>query len=76
MAVVRKRKVRVNDVNSFRPKKFCDHTIVDSSGYTVGHVRVKPSSILWKPVDGKRWRGVSLAKFTAFMSRSGRLQMK
>ena len=33
-------------VNSFRPKKYEDHEIVDSDGNVVGHIRVKPSGIL------------------------------
>jgi hypothetical protein len=73
---VRRRNASTNEVNSFRPKKFCDHSIVDIDGYTVGHVRVKPSSILWKPADGKRWRGVALQKFESFMEKNGRLQTK
>lgn len=65
-----------NNVNSFAPRKFEDHTIVDSEGYRIGHVRVKPSGILWKPKDGKRWYRASLAQFRTFMENKKTKQKK
>jgi hypothetical protein len=35
--------------NRFDPEKFYDHKIVDEKGATVGHIRIKPSGISWKP---------------------------
>lgn len=63
-------------VNSFRPRKFEDHEIVDANNKIVGHVRVKPSGILWSPKNGKDWYGVSLADFDTFMQETGKKQKK
>jgi hypothetical protein len=49
--------------NSFRPRKFEDHEIVDDKNKVVGHIRVKPSGILWSPKNGGGWYGVSLVDF-------------
>lgn len=63
-------------VNSFRPRKFEDHEIVDGSNRVVGHIRVKPSGVLWAPKNGKDWFGVSLAEFAIFMEQNGKRQSK
>jgi hypothetical protein len=63
-------------INSFRPKKFYDHEIVDRDNKVVGHVRVKPSGILWSPKNGKDWYGVSLDDFAEFMETEGKKQKK
>ncbi len=63
-------------VNSFRPRKFEDHEIVDSGGKVVGHIRVKPSGVLWSPAHGKDWYGVSLAAFAEFVESKGKRQAK
>jgi hypothetical protein len=63
-------------VNSFRPRKFEDHEIVDSNGKVVGHIRVKPSGILWSPKNGKDWYGISLTAFAAHMIATGKKQTK
>jgi hypothetical protein len=63
-------------VNSFRPRKFEDHEIVDANGKVVGHVRVKPSSVLWSPKGGKDWFGASLTEFANFVEKTGKKQSK
>lgn len=63
-------------VNSFRPKKFEDHEIVDGGGLVVGHIRVKPSNVLWAPSNSKLWYGVSLKRFAEFMKENGKRQEK
>lgn len=63
-------------VNSFRPRKFEDHEIVDADGKVVGHIRVKPSGVLWSPANGKDWYGISLAKFSKFVEDNGKKQAK
>lgn len=40
-------------VNSFCPRKYEDHEIVVASNKVVGHIRVKPSGVLWSPKNGK-----------------------
>jgi hypothetical protein len=63
-------------VNSFRPRKFEDFEIVDADFKVVGHIRVKPSGVLWSPSNGKVWHGVSLQRFAAFMEEKGKKQRK
>ena len=50
-------------VNSFDPAKFQDFTIVDEDQRVVGHIRVKPSGLLWAPPNAKVWYGISLDDF-------------
>ncbi len=63
-------------VNSFRSKKFEDFEIVDKNNKTVGHIRVKPSGILWARRDWKVWYGVSLKQFADFALDEGKKQKK
>lgn len=63
-------------VNSFRPRKYEDHEIVDESNKVVGHIRVKPSGVHWSPKNGKDWYGVSLGKFAEFMENNGTKKKK
>ena len=62
--------------NSFRPRKFEDHEIVDANNKVVGHIRVKPSGLLWSPKNGKDWYGVSLKAFAEFCESNGKKQTK
>lgn len=61
-------------VNSFRSRKFEDHEIVDDSNKVVGHIRVKPSGILWSPKNGKDWYGLSLTDFATYIELNGKKQ--
>ena len=63
-------------VNSFRPRKYEDFEIVDGNSKVVGHIRVKPSGILWSPKNGKDWYGISLAAFSTFIEANGKKQQK
>ncbi len=63
-------------VNSFRPRKYEDHEIVDGGSKTVGHVRVKASGVLWSPKNGKDWYGLSLTEFAEYMEANGKKQKK
>jgi hypothetical protein len=62
--------------NRFEPDKYRDHTIVDEAGTVVGHIRVKPSSILWAPKNAKRWYGLPLDRFAQLMETEGKMQQK
>ena len=62
--------------NSFRPKKFEDHEIVDGAGKVVGHIRVKPSGVMWAPSNSQIWYGVSLKDFSVFMELKGKKREK
>lgn len=62
--------------NSFRPRKFEDFEIVDEKQKVVGHVRVKPSGILWAPKSSKRWLRVDIDDFAKYMEDNGKKQKK
>ena len=64
-------KPKTNKVNSFQPKKYEDHEILDSERKVVGHIRVKPSGILWSPKNGKDWYKLSLTKFAEIAESQG-----
>jgi hypothetical protein len=70
----RLQKEAIVSANSFRPRKFEDFEIVDEDDKVVGHIRVKPSSVLWAPSNAKTWYGVSLKLFAAFMEHNGKRQ--
>ncbi len=63
-------------VNRFRPKKFEDFEIIDGDDKVVGHIRVKPSGVLWAPSNAKVWYGISLKAFSEFMEANGKKQDK
>jgi len=63
-------------VNKFRPRKFEDFEIVDADDKVVGHVRVKPSGVLWAPTNSHVWHVVSLDAFAQFMQQNGKRQKK
>lgn len=63
-------------VNSFRPRKFDDFEIVDGENKVVGHIRVKPSGVLWADKNGKVWHGLSLNQFVTFAKEHGKTQTK
>ena len=65
-----------NRVNSFSPSKVQDTTIVDSDGKTVGHIRVKPSGVLWAPSNSKVWYGLSLDQLDSLAKEQGKKQKK
>jgi hypothetical protein len=65
-----------NRVNSFAQPKLQDHTILDADGKVVGHVRVKPSGVLWAPRDSKVWYGLSLEQFASHAVSAGKKKKK
>lgn len=65
-----------NRVNSFSPSKVQDTTIVDAEGKTVGHIRVKPSGVLWAPSNSKVWYGLSLDQLDTLAKERGKKQKK
>ena len=62
--------------NRFQSEKYHDHRIVAEDGSVVGHIRVKPSGILWAPKSAKVWFGLTLARFGEVMEREGKRQKK
>ncbi len=63
-------------VNNFKPRKFEDHTVVDGDGKVVGHVRVKPSGILWAPSKSRVWYGIPIETFASWIEEHGKKQKK
>lgn len=58
--------------NSFRNPKHVEQTIVTEDGDTdnesvIGTVRLKPSTVLWKPSGAHRFFSVPLQKFTEWI---------
>lgn len=53
--------------NNFRSPAFVEVTIADEKEAVVGTIRLKPSSVLWKPKGKHSFRSVSLKKFTEWM---------
>jgi hypothetical protein len=57
-----------DSVNVFGEPQSYDHTIYKKlSGAKVGEIRVKPSSILWKPKGAHKYSSVSLEDFAEWM---------
>ena len=65
-----------NRVNAFSPSKVQDTTIVDNDGKTVGHVRLKPSGVLWAPSNSKVWYRLSLEQLDNLAKAHGKKQKK
>lgn len=65
-----------NRVNSFSPSKVQDTTIVDTEGKIVGHIRLKPSGVLWAPSNSKVWYGLSLDQIDTLAKEQGKKQKK
>jgi hypothetical protein len=63
-------------VNCFRARKFEDFEIINDEEKVVGHIRVKPSGVLWAPSNAKVWYGISLKDFSDYMEKNGRKQNK
>jgi len=57
-----------NSVNAFDVPESYDHTIYEkATEKKVGELRIKPSSILWKPKGARKYFSVSLDDFATWM---------
>ena len=63
-------------VNTFAPRNFDDFTIVNENQKVVGHIRIKPSGVLWARSKAKGWYGISLEDFASYMEKNGKKQQK
>lgn len=65
-------------INRFKDRMFTEETIVDEEGEVVGHLRIKPSGILWKPKGSQKYFSVPLKRFaewiTAPETKAGRVK--
>jgi hypothetical protein len=54
--------------NRFASPDFFEETIIDGNGTKVGTIRVKPSSVLWKPSGQQKFFSVSLDTFANWVT--------
>ncbi len=52
--------------NSFRSPSYIEETIENENGM-VGTIRIKPSSVLWKPKGAQKFFSVPLSRFTEWI---------
>jgi hypothetical protein len=59
------------NVKKFDAPKCQDFTIRDNSG-VIGHVRLKPNAIAWKPRSAQEFHQISLDQLAGFAAEHGR----
>lgn len=60
---------------SFKLPESQDFTIVDADdGGIVGHIRVKPSGVLWADKSGHKWHRLSIKEFSDLAKKYGKPQ--
>jgi hypothetical protein len=59
--------------NTFRWPNHEDFTILDANNQVIGHVRVKPTSISYKPSGRGKWRQIKLDRFAELAEEHGTL---
>ncbi len=55
--------------NRFASPEFIEEVVVDDNDKKVGTIRVKPSSILWKPSGQQKFYSVTLKDFTDWITK-------
>jgi len=56
--------------NKFASPTFVQETILDGRGGKIGDIRIKPSSVLWKPRGEHKYYSVSLERFATWITSS------
>jgi hypothetical protein len=54
--------------NRFQSPTYLEETIQDENGTTVGSIRIKPSSVLWRPTNAQKFYAVSLDEFSTWIT--------
>ncbi len=54
--------------NTFVRPVYEDHVIADEECSQIGTLRIKPSSILWKPAHNRKFYKVTLETFTRWIT--------
>jgi hypothetical protein len=54
-------------LNSFRTPVYVEQTILGPNGNVIGTIRIKPSSVMWKPANAAKFYRISLDRFTAWI---------
>ncbi|MFZ3244455.1 MAG: hypothetical protein WBE47_02170 [Candidatus Acidiferrales bacterium] len=58
----------------FSEQNACDHKIVHATdSHAIGELRVKPSSLLWKPKGQHQYYSATLDEFTDWIMENGKL---
>ena len=66
-----------SSTNKFVAPISYDHIIANAEdGSKVGEIRIKPSSVLWKPKGGQKYHSVSMTKFAEWIEHVGNLAAK
>jgi hypothetical protein len=55
-------------LNKFKAPEFIEETVVSDSGQVVGTIRVKPSTVLWKPKGAHQFHAVPLKTFADWIT--------
>lgn len=53
--------------NQFKTPTYVEHTIVGTDGNIIGKLRIKPNSVMWKPVNAREFFAVDLEDFTTWI---------
>ncbi len=53
---------------SIKVPQYEELTILKEDGKLFGRIRIKPSSVLWKPVSAQRFHSVSIEKFVEWIT--------
>jgi hypothetical protein len=59
--------------NTFVAPKAQEFTIQNDKGEAVGHIKIRPSSVLWRDAEGTQWYRLRLARFIALAHEEGEL---
>jgi hypothetical protein len=56
----------------FKGPEYVEHTIIDHDRNVVGTIRLKPSSVMWKPKGAKNFYQVTVDKFDEWITSRNR----
>jgi hypothetical protein len=60
---------------AFKLPESQDYTVIDANTEaTKGHIRIKPSGILWKGKSGQKWYRLSIEEFGKLAEKHGKKQ--
>ena len=60
---------------AFKLPESQDYTVIDAdTGATEGHIRIKPSGVLWRGKSGQDWYRLSIKEFGELAKKHGKKQ--
>lgn len=59
--------------NTFVAPKAQEVTIQNDKGEVVGHIKIRPSNVLWRDAEGTQWYCLKLTGFIALAHEEGDL---